>query len=545
MKPCKPVVFLCFAVLFNKSAKARDWMITPKFNFRQIYSDNIGLSAVSQNSAWVTELNPGLRLYRKSARDRFDLNYRLQNIFYVGIDQNPKLYNQLQMNAKSELIKNEIYLDSSSTMGQANINSIGNLAIDNSNTQANAAEFRTLRLSPYWKAHLGGFAVGEARLTYAQVSNSGGVNIGSNIYQQQIYFKSDRYPDSFDWRANLNHQDIRRTGSQAGISGNLTYLNYNGELGLKQGSHYRLFIQAGCYDNNFQDTSLINSVNNGCYELLGASYTPHPKLSLSAGIGNHQSFAALNWTPKARTQLQITYRDSQVGGANPMNNVGTTGSLDTQSGFGMMNNISSAASTSSTPLGGANAGSTWNASFQHQTRRTQWRASYMVSVTTIQQILLESQVFTRPTDAQGNPGEPALNSRPIDQPTLTNDLITRKRSQMSINAFLPKSSASLLGYQENRAYQSAINPPQSILGLTASWNWRFAPLTRTSLQATWQQTEQTNSKNELFNVMLMLTHQISPDLTISFDIRHLQQHSNQIIGQYSENRATANLNVSF
>jgi uncharacterized protein (PEP-CTERM system associated) len=203
-------------------------------------------------------------------------------------------------------------------------------------------------------------------------------------------------------------------------------------------------------------------------------------------------------------------------------------------------------------LGGWNAGPTWNGLFQHRTRRTAWNASYTVILTTIQQTLLNQQVFTSiPGGPSGTLGVPVPNLRPIDLQSFTNEVISSKRGQISVSGFTAKSSLTLAAYQENRRGQTNSSNDQDIVGFSAIWNWQFTNRTLSTLQATWQQIDNLSDvngsagKNELSYVTLGLTRIISPQLFGYLEFRHLQQDSDIATNKYDENRVTASVSVLF
>jgi len=552
----------CSICFVYGSVQATDWRIRPYLSVQEIYSDNINLApSGEEDDAFVTQLSPGVTVNR-NGRTRLNLSYRMQNLFYAGTNSDPQINNQLQLNSQSEILDDSVYLDTSASIGQANLNSTGTFATDNISRAGNSTTFRTLRISPYWRPYFGGYAEGLVRVTYSNFSNSGGGNFDSNSLQEFAALNSGRRFSALGWRANFNNQDTwqgEETDGQGG-TGNIRYQNYNGELSHRLLAYdYRVFVQAGCYDNNFQGTGNLTNAQNGCYVTPGLAWTPSPKFSLAGGYGINNRFVSLFWNPSRRTILQVAYRDSNVGGAGA--NVAGSGNVaggggGNVAGFGAAGFGQGGYSAPAGQLGGFNAGSTWNGVFQHSTRRTSWSASYLVSQTTIQQVLTNQQVFIQPTDAQGNLLDPVLNPRPIDIPNFTNDIITRKRGQVSVTGFASKTSVTLSAYQENRTYQSSINPPQDILGFTAAWNWRFTRRTNSILRATWQQTDNQAStanalagKNDLINVSLLLNRQFSRYLNGYLEFRHQQQDSNTdqstALNQYDENRVTAALYLSY
>ena len=607
----KSVVFVWLlpALIIDGPAVAQDWRIIPFMSVQEIYSDNVALAPAGQkDDAFVTALNPGVSVNHLGPRWRFNLNYRMQNLFYAGTNFNPQINNQLQMTSNSEILDDSVFLDSNSSIGQANVSSTGRLAVDNVSQTGNSTEFRTFRISPYWRPHMGGYAEGEVRATYSNVSNGGTGISDSNIFQEQAYLQNGSRFDLLGWRANFNNQDIRsdQGSTQQVASNDIHYQNYNGELSYRLSHDYSVFLQAGNFNNDFQGSSNVRGLTNGAYLTPGVAWTPSPKLSLAGGYGLNNHFVSLRWNPSQRTLFQISYRDSKVGGASTYQygGAGTYGGIGTGiggvgqgayggtgtgiggfgqgayggtglgvGGFGQgpyggtgpsMGGFGQSFAAQgygqagySSPygqLGGWNAGPTWNGLFQHRTRRTSWNASYTVSLYTIQQLLSVQQVFntTIPSGPSGNLGVvPIPNSRPIDLPSYTNEVISSKRGQISVSGFTAKSSLTLGAYQENRRGQANSSNDQDIVGFSAIWNWQFTKRTLSTLQATWQQIDNLSDvngsagKNELSYVALGFSRVISPHLFGYLEFRHLRQDSDIAKDKYDENRVSASLSVMF
>lgn len=603
-KVSKELLFGLLAILHFSRAEAVDWQIQPTLNFRELYSDNVNLGGQSgtggdrqREDSFVTQISPGISIQREG-RSQFRLRYRMQNLFYGGTDISPRINNQLQMNSNTEIWNDSIFVSSSSTIGQYNNTTSGRVALDNVSRADNTREYRTFRISPYWRSHLGGYAEGIVRVTY---SNIGGASVDSNMLGEQIQFQSGRWFDAFTWRANFYNQDIQRDNGNGvpANSGNISYRNYNGELRYRLTDEISTFIQAGNFDNDFAGQSRgVSRARNGSYWTGGLAWTPSSRLTFQAGAGSNNYFASVAWEPSRRTMLRVFYRDSDVGGAyggaygTGFGRGGFGGGGLGGGGFGVggfgggfgsgfggglgggytggglgggyAGGFGGGGFGSSIggggfggggfggsrfgPLGGFNAGTTWNALLTHRTRRTNWYASYGVITTTIQQTLLDQDVFVA-TD----PSSPTeLNTDlAVDQPDLTdeNEVITRERAQIGVTGHTAKTSLTVTGYQENRDYQ--FSSDQDVLGFTTALSWRFTGRTRSLFRFLWQSTDRQGtasvgpSENKFFMVSVSLNRNIWTDLIGSLEFRHFQQTSNRAENEYQENRVTASLNMRF
>lgn len=579
-------------------AKVFDFTLSPYFSVSQIYSDNLSLGQASAffqstqpQGGFVTQLAPGINVSRKSARSTFNLSYRLQSLFYEGIDYDPRVFSQLQMNSKTALYDKSVYLDSFSTIGQINASSIGAVNPDNiaRSPTFNSTNYRSFRISPYWLPHFGGYADGEIRVGYNYFSNgsTNGINaannisnLGSNSYFQSIYFNSGRrfVSTGLGWRLSMYNQDYNY---QASNTSSVNFRNVNGEMSYRLITDVNGFVQSGYYDNsyptNFATQSSI-ATHNGVYITPGLSWAPSPKFSIAAGYGINAYFTNLMWNPSQRTNFHFMYRNSQVGGQN----YGLPGGLGIGGGGlvqgnGNMYGVSAPGSDitgsggtgQSFPtgqLGSANAGSNWNVGLQHRTRSTSWNASYFTTTSTLQQLIASQSTFTTPTDINGNQiGDPTANGRAINLPNVNvpaNNVMLSKRASLQFSWFLSRSTFMLNAYQSNFTYSTSqlAAPPQSLYGLMANWTWRFSPRTSATLMGTWQSSEYQNNasvsgvqKTDFLNASLTVNRQLSSYVNANLQYSYFQSSSNNTglitnlvnFGSYDSNRITASLYVSF
>lgn len=571
------VGFLLMACCLPQAhAKLLDFTLSPTMMFSQIYSDNLRLQSSRQaEGGFVTELAPGMAVTRNGARSKFTFNARLQYLYYEGIDISPRLYPQLQMTSKTELVDDAIFLDSSSTIGQSNAGALGGFASSNvyQSSTVNSTTYRTFRLSPYWTVHLGGYAEGEARLGYSSFGNGSSNNstnaanvnsignLGSDSVQESVYLHNGRKFDStgVTWRLSANNQDQFYERS---TSSHIRFRAVNGEISYRLFSDIGAFVQMGYYDNSY---SYNYSTKNGIYITPGLSWTPSPNFSLAAGYGINAYFANITWHPSQRTSFQLGYRNSQVGGsAYGASNIGVGGLSNFGTDINYGTTGGQAGGTGGYPtgaLGAPNSGSTWNGSLTHRTRATVWTASYYTTTTTIQQLLANQSTFTTPTDINGNPiGDATANDRAINTPNLTNGIIISNRASLSVSWSLPRSSLHLSAYQNDLTYTSD-NRTQNFLGFSASWSWRFSPRTDATLTGSWQNSDYSSvtrsgnsTKTEYLSASLMINRQISSFATGSLQFSHYQTNSNNPtgantvvggLGAYDSNRATASLTIRF
>lgn len=562
--------------------------IKPSISVSEMYSDNLrfrsntasSATASSPEGGFLTQIAPGVNIVRNSAHSKFNLNARLQYLYYEGVDIDSKIYPQLQMNSKTELYDDAIYLDSTSRISQGNASAIGSFSPNNvAVSPVNSTTYSSFRLSPYWKPHLGGYAEGEVRLSYMTFSNTSSTNanganlttntvgnLGSDTYQEYMYFQNGKQFDQtgLSWRLNFNNQDQHYSSATTSIT---RYRSANGELSYRLIGDISLFIQSGYYDNAYSNSSSVTP-RNGVYVTPGLSWKPSSHFSIAAGYGINSYFSTLTWEPSQRTYLQVSYRDSKVGGSNyggrgGSYGIGGGGYGMGSTGYGMGGSGyggGGAGSNSNFPtgqLGVGNAGSVWNVSLRHKSKNTSWNASYFTTSTTIQEVLSQVSTFDTPTDLEGNAiGDTTANERNLSLPNYTNDVIIGKRAQVNLTWILSRLNFYLSAYQGNYTYSST-NRTQDMLGVNTRLTWKFNQHTSAQLFGNWQTSEyQTKSnisssgKTDYISVSISLIRQINEFITGSLNYSYFQNNSTQftvgnIPGSNDQNRITASVNIIF
>jgi hypothetical protein len=541
-------------------AHAESLIIQPTFLGSEQYSDNISLAPSGADAsipgvrpkqdAFVTMLMPGISIYHKGPWT-FNLNYQLQGLFYAGSVSSVRFTNQLLMDSHSELLKDSLYMNSSSSIGQynnANAFLQGVYALDNITRAGNTSTYETFRLNPYWTPHLGGYVDGTVGVSYAHTSAGSGDLSSTEIVGEYANLRNGKEFESLIWQANFFNQDMFTGGGDGSGSADVTYRNYNGQIQYKLFEHIQPFVQAGNFENSFAGRGAANGAENGSYWNAGLIWTPSRKTYFQAGAGTNNYFATVRWSPSRRTDLFLTYRDSDVGGAYGGyggyggvggytgggygggygagyggggvcgGGAGSLGGLGGSYGYGGVGGMDSGLGGYGGvggfgsgfggygggiggfgggypgfgggigSLGGVGIGIGGVGSGLNQyggfNAGTTWNGGLCHRTRRTVWQAFYTEYTTTTAQIFLDTRQPFI---PISQPTNTvnvNEIITRKRAQASVSLLFPKSNITLIGYQENADYQ--FTGKQDVLGMTAFWNWRFARRTTSQLLFAWQ-----------------------------------------------------------
>ena len=479
-------------LVWQQKVLALDITIRPSVSFQELYSDNINLDpSGSERSALVTEVSPGVSVNGQTARYKLNLNYRLQGIYNAGGNSAVDVNNQLQYNSNYVFVPNRFFLDTRSSVSQQNINN-NRITTDNFvGGNNNKSSITTFHFSPYWTPHFSNIANGNVRATYDRVGSSSGVISDTNSYSQNVSLDSGRYFSLIGWSANFNNRTNNNADGQT-----ISFQSSSGQVRYNVNRKFNLSAQFGHSRNDFQTTT--NTNQNGFFYTFGGQWRPSRKFSVSAGWGNN-SFVTVSVTPFQRFQWTTTYRNNSIG---------------------------------------TNTGNVWQTNLQYNTRRSVWGLTYNEDTTTVQQVLLDQQIFVV-TDGFGNlildpvTNQPQLFIRNL--PSLTNEVFVRKRGQLSYSFRTGKSNFAANAFKEKRTFQIT-QDKDDVYGVSGSWNWRFSPLINTVLRSSWQTTDTAISNDKLLDVSFRVQRNISRNISGNIEYRYLNQSSDSALNTYQENR---------
>ena len=297
-------------------------------------------------------------------------------------------------------------------------------------------------------------------------------------------------------------------------NGDGTYKNTAGEARYALSKSFSLVGQAGYSDNNYQTS---DQIENGSYWALGGNWRPSRFYSLQALTGKNLTTATIGLYPTRRTSLLVTYSDRGVG---------------------------------------LNNGKSWDGSFSHHTRRTNWNARYHEEITTQQQLTSQTDVIflgidpiTGEVNPNPQPGDLVVGL-PTEVTSLTNEVIKRKRASGSFGMKTGKSGLLFTVWDEKREGQETLND-ETTRGISGTWNHRLAPRTNSVLTASWQRisgslnNNNNNNDEDLWYLQAQLVRRIAPRTQGSLELRHTVQSSGNDQSDYTENLIFARVTKTF
>lgn len=168
------VFILCFflSVLFQKWANAKDIEMEASISVGAGYSDNIELEHTNERSSFYTNVTPGITFRKDGARVKTLLNYSASGTVYASESDLNDVQNRLFADAKSELLKNSIFLDLNATVSQQTLDNSLNSSPDGISGSSNLTETYTYAVAPYWKKEWKNYAESTLKYNYDEVNYS-------------------------------------------------------------------------------------------------------------------------------------------------------------------------------------------------------------------------------------------------------------------------------------------------------------------------------------------------------------------------------------
>lgn len=269
----------------------RAFIVTPRITLGETWSDNVRLntgSTGSQESGFITELAPGIRIDARSARLKGYFDYALRGQFYSTPSGYSRTQNQLNTFGTLEAVANWLYVDFSGIIAQQAISAFGTQSPGNANINNNLTETSTYRLSPYLRGQVAGVA--EYLLRYNYSTTHANASIASDV-------------DLSEWvgqlRGSTPFQNLRWTLDASQQTADYSYGRKTDSDRLTASATYsvvpqfRVTFSGGQEANNYASADKVSHTTHG----YGFDWNPTERTQISAfrdkrffGNGHRYSF---------------------------------------------------------------------------------------------------------------------------------------------------------------------------------------------------------------------------------------------------------------
>lgn len=494
--PLLGVISVFAALACAPAASALDWRVERTLDASAIYTDNANHSEDDPEGAIILRATPGITLQsEESRRVQAYLQYGLSGIARFGEEESTDILHRLNAMGKAELVEDFLFIDGRARVSQELISLEGPL-VEAEISDQNRATVGTYSVSPYIQKRLGTFANALARYTAsgALFENDVAANTNANTFTASLT-DGTRF-DDLSWGLHYSYREAhnRRYADS-------TFERAYASLGYALTRKFRVFGTVGDEWNEYL------SVN----EMDGSSW--------SAGFG---------WSPGRRTSLEAS-------------------------------------------VGERFFGNTYNVSARHRTRASNWNVSYaedlndtslfLLTNGTVYDYLCGSLIFEN--WPYSTPPAPDCTILGIGESgillDLQNGVFVSKVLRAGVGWGTGKLRYSLDAYDSLREYQ-AIDQEDRTRGVTAGATYQMAPHTsvNVSLGLTQYEVSSTSSSrifapipsrrernDDIYRLNVAVTHQFDPRISGTLTYRYQHRDSDVVGGDFTENRITGTVNMSF
>lgn len=503
-RPAQLTLLAAGYLLASSCAQAAEWKVTPTFDIRETYTDNVRLLPSEQAKGdYVTEITPGLIVTEKSRHLTVNFNWSLQALEYAHKNSPAHTANLAHADIKSELINEHLFLDATGNVTQQNISPFGAQATDIVNATDNRTEVRSFNITPSLRNKFQEWATSDLRYSFDSVNASQPGFVASTADTVALNLKSGKAFRRFTWDLALSDQKIH-------------YKNSDTIEQLSETLNTRLAL--------YPELAVIASVGfekNSYVALQGAPQ------------GNFYT-AGLSWTPSDRSKLEATLGHHYYGDTFYL--LGTHRSRNT----------------------------TWSLNYNDSVTST--RGQFLVPATIDTAGYLNQLYLSTITDpvARQQAVTSIINNLNLPPSTanalnfLSNRYFLQKSFQASVamnsaktttvfSAFNVRREALSSGGVDDLLYGGNIANADNTrqVGISAQWNWRYSGRTQVNVIASDTRTHalSTDRKDENKALRVALTRQFRPLVKGVVEVRRVLGESTLEGAQYRENAIAASLNM--
>lgn len=485
------------AMAVAPAAHAIDWRIEPSLNAAAIYTDNVNQSAADPNNAKIFQMMPGFTLQSvRAARVEALMQYwltALSRLHPEDIEEtSTDVLHRLNAAGNAELVEDFLFVEGSARVSQELISFEGPLAPAEINDR-NRATVGTYSLSPHIKQRLGTLALLQARYTAsgAIFENNAAANASVNTFTAGLEngtgFRDVRWGVDYFLRE-ANNENIADTTFERAVA----------SFGYVLTRSFRLKGTVGQEWNEYPSVS----------ETEGSSW--------SAGFG---------WSPGRRTRLEAS-------------------------------------------AGARFFGNTYNLSLSHRTRASTWNVRYDEDLSDLTQSMLSGGLndytcITSDGVVMSYPNQPyspgltnpdlqgcvAADGTPSD---LRNGVFIAKSLRAGMTWGVGRLRYLLNAHDLKRDYQLA-DAEDRTRGVSAGVEHTTGPHTRVTgtlgytnhIVPAVLSVNATDRDDDVYLFTLGVVHQLDPTVLGSVTYQHQQRESNLASADFTENRITAMVNMTF
>jgi len=501
----KPIILILFLSLPGHASAAK-WAITPQLNASTTYYDNITLSETDKNKELVTQIQPGMMVSATGKRLQLTSGYSFGYVDYYGSEFNDTHFNSANASLNLEAIRRHLFISSTASISQQVIDpSRPGASVDPNTVTNNRTETRSWSIIPTLRNRFGSFANSVLSDQYSIVDYSSNAINSSWTNTLNYTLSSGNWFNQLTWNGNASYQ----TSEQ----GNANSAQANARVNYAFTDHWSVFALGRVEKFNYA-LALTDSNRYFVNAEAGLVWTPSRKLQAEAGGGAVLDSSALSnkrieteqYTWRAKILLRPTSRTEFEAGRE-------------QAAYGSREHLS----------------------FNHYSRKTRIGSTYAETLITPQQSRLSSGQSSGINLNPGNFGGAAALSRAI-----TDDVILRKRLDVLASLSLRKLSLNANTFLENGDYQTR-NDSDKRYGGSGGGQLNIGRRSNLSASASLQRYyfSEADQVDNIYQFNTSASRTLSKHMNVSLTYLWQKRNSNVQLANYSSNRISAQVNITF
>lgn len=328
---------LVTAAGLTPSAVGGDWVITPRIEDQEVFTDNVFLEPTNRRSDLVTTLSPGINITGESPRLRGTLDYS-PNFYFFALNPSQNIIgHNLYANGTATVAPNLLYFDLhayaslqpttpglttdvTSLTPSTGLSAVGPAApfVPTAIPKAQLTQVTTVIASPYVQRRFGDYGTGEVRYTFADNSFGGGENLLLTPAASALQSSSDLTHEGTATFITGSFFDRFRTQLLVDTShtsgGDLPQDQTRAVAATEVPIAYKIsaLTTIGYEDLRFGGIPPVD-INDVVWG-IGARFAPTPDRNLVVLYGRHEGitspYAALNYALTPVSRITASYSDS-------------------------------------------------------------------------------------------------------------------------------------------------------------------------------------------------------------------------------------------
>jgi uncharacterized protein (PEP-CTERM system associated) len=293
--------------LVTQGAAGGQWDVSPRFEFRETYTDNVGLTEDHEDSDFITVLRPGVAVRGTGARSELNVDYSLERLIFLEGGRGDKTRHNLVGEGSAELVEDIFFFDLQSAIRDVTRSAAAAASATGLSDTDNRTTILSVNASPSVRHHFGNWADSEFRYTLSRVA-SGDTALGDTLTNRltTTVNSGDRFTRLL-WSIAVDGQTTDRSSDDRTVERRLAVTNTEYVFNAK----FSLLASVGF--ERIEDDTLADQPD-GLIWNGGFRIQPGPRTSVTVTYGNRfeddNLFVDASYQIDPETTFTATFSDT-------------------------------------------------------------------------------------------------------------------------------------------------------------------------------------------------------------------------------------------